>query len=244
MQLTVYTSSAWPASAAAARTIGCANATRYVFQKTEGQDMRFKISASILDAALVCVSDEATRHYLNGVYFESAGGSSVRLVATDGHILFQGVSRIDWLDGASLTEPVILGFGVQKRYTGFTCRSLPKAGNGYVTIDVAAGVARIGRHSVQVTRVVGMYPDFGRLMPDVVSNEPAQFGEKVHSAIHEVGRRIGAEPVVFFNGQNPAPVVYEGAPNVVVLAMPLRVPARESWPPANLRGGKLVYREP
>lgn len=203
--------------------------------------MRFNVRADMLNAALVCVSDETTRHYLNGVYFEPIGGDDIRIVATDGHILFQGVSRIEQPDGGGLTEPVILGFGAQKRLAGFTCRKLPKTTDSCASIDTEAGIARVGKEIVQVTEVIGTYPDFAQVMPETVSGEPAQFADKIHAAIYEVGRRINSPPTICFNGGGPAPVAYPENPMALVVAMPLRVARIKTWPPANLRKGRLFH---
>lgn len=46
---------------------------------------RIDVAARMVNAALVCVSTEETRYYLNGVHVEPHPGGGALLVATDGH---------------------------------------------------------------------------------------------------------------------------------------------------------------
>ncbi len=118
---------------------------------------------SHLDRVWGCISAEATRYYLNGVYFHAPDGRDrLNLVATDGHKLALYASDIPWQPDAGR---------IVHTQTIDLLRSLTsERGNRPVAIR-AFGGARIEFETMdfrlRAKTIDGTYPDYTRVIPDL-----------------------------------------------------------------------------
>lgn len=172
------------------------------------------IPANVLKAALVCVSTDAHRYYLHGVYVDPKG----YLVSTDGHRMFVG--KIDVSGGIGF-EGWIIPAGVVKRAL---------TGHKAATIDISP--TRCG--DVSCEPVDGTFPDWTRVVAsEEVSGVPAQFNPAYIGDMGKIAAALSgtkSAPVhVHYTGENPTPVTfpnYEGY--AFAILMPIRGTHNES----------------
>lgn len=67
-----------------------------------------KVRTNLFRAAAMCISREATRYYLNGVYIEPHHEKGALLVATDGHRLLAAYDDEAVCDKAAIVSPTML----------------------------------------------------------------------------------------------------------------------------------------
>ena len=116
----------------------------------------------VLDTARVCVSQEETRYYLNGIYFHVSdeGQPVLKAAATDGHRLARvTVARPDGADGMP-------GIIVPRKCIG-ELRKLLDEVEGSVQISLSASKIRFGLGSAILTSklIDGTFPDYSRVIP-------------------------------------------------------------------------------
>ncbi|MEL7214811.1 MAG: DNA polymerase III subunit beta [Pseudomonadota bacterium] len=130
-------------------------------------DCNFAVNAATLrrlfDKAQFAVSTEETRYYLNGVYMhaaDTAGGASLRCVATDGHRL----ARIDaeLPDGADALPGVIV-----PRKTVAELLRLLTDDEMSIAVSVSETKVRFATPDITlVSKVIdGTFPDYTRVIP-------------------------------------------------------------------------------
>ncbi|CTQ45689.1 DNA polymerase III subunit beta [Roseibium aggregatum] len=101
------------------------------------------------------MSDDAARHYLNGVHIDFEDGKA-NLVATDGHRLARKVIEVDGVPGKAYTLP--------RPAVDF----LSKYANGEVTVSLSANKITVGfLGGVYTSNLIdGTFPDYRRVIPE------------------------------------------------------------------------------
>jgi hypothetical protein len=168
------------------------------------------IPADILRAALVCVSTEETRYYLNGVYVDPKGF----LVSTDGHRAFVGKFS---LEGVPAFDGWIMPRDAVKR-----------ALTGYKADTITIAPDRVG--PVMCAPIDGTFPDWRRIVPsgDAVSGVPAQFNPAYVADMGKIGdilrgKRKNSLPAHFHHtGECPTPVTFPEIDHAFAVLMPIR----------------------
>jgi hypothetical protein len=128
--------------------------------------MKLSLNANAIRAAMIaCPKKADIRYYLNGVLLEFTHGepseSNIAMVAgTDGHMLFAGQCRIDWLEnpqkgGFSLIIPLETLKKCNKKFGTWVLESTDDG--GYL-ID-----------SIKFHPADGKYPDYRRVIPHAAS---------------------------------------------------------------------------
>ena len=177
------------------------------------------VSIDSLRAALLCVSKEETRMYLNGVFVHRTPDGFVRAVSTDGHrLLLANLYR----EASDQPGPSWLKVGVIIPADQLAGRlalidksqdHLPK-GNRPVSISFALGskhleISDAARESVfRVQPIDGSFPDYSKLIggfggafDDVEVGEfrPTAFEPAYLKSVGDIATRIGAKQVVAYD---------------------------------------------
>lgn len=107
--------------------------------------------AALFAPVQFAISNEATRYYLNGVYFHGGGGK-ITAVATDGHRLSRHIINEDFI--------AFVGVIVPTKTVGL----LPK---GVVTVQVSDNKIRIDADGLEIISklIDGTFPDYERVIP-------------------------------------------------------------------------------
>lgn len=191
-----------------------------------------KVKASYFKAASLCMSNEETRYYLNGVYIEPCAVGGVTLTATDGHRLV----CIHDKDG-TCDKPAIVG--------------LPKGALKSRCPDGEINVGEDGlfRHgtfiSLKSVLVDGAYPDYRHV---VLLTQKGGLGHKAAPAIKGrylsdfakiasilQGQPDDQMPVRIMTGPtdaDPALVLFSATPEAFGIIMPMRAkspPEKFAW---------------
>lgn len=157
------------------------------------------IETDILKAALICVSTEKHRYYLNGIYIDPQGF----LVSTDGHRMF--VAKLNDYDGET-------GFIIPTDAVKTVTKSKDKE------IEVYAD--RLGH--ILFDAIDGTYPDWRRVIPSETSGEVAQFNPAYVGDLSKMAKLLGGVYAhIHHNGEAPAGVIFERKDCFAVL-MPVR----------------------
>lgn len=139
------------------------------------------------------VSTEATRYYLNGIYFHGEGGSAVA-VATDGHRLVR--TSFALADGALPEHGFILPLNAAAQivYLG--------SGTDAVTIQYSdSGVkARTECGEVFAKLIDGTFPDYQRVIPPPCKHEATVFSADLVAALKRVTLPTGGGDRVVLKG--------------------------------------------
>ena len=196
-------------------------------------DFSIHVPAAAMRAALVCVSTEETRFYLNGVHVEPLG-HEVAIVSTDGHRLF--AARFEPLRAdfeAMPDQPLIIPRdAVKKALTGYKGENIMirREGDSYLFGDIS------------FRPVDGTFPDWRRVLPsDTLPDfgKLAQFNPAYLADVEKVGKALipgrhgPAKPYLHHMGDGPAVVTFSDIDlRAVMLIMPWRA---EAMPRSDLR---------
>ena len=168
-------------------------------------------------AAMLSVSKEETRYYLQGVFIQPATGGGILLTSTDGHTLFHAHDPAGTTDRAAIVVP-------DKGKL-----PAPWAKGGAITIDTAQGVMRhtTGGLTAGCREDGGTFPDYQRVIPQEFSGEVAQFNPAFVARFGDIAGILGKGgfPGIAWNGDGPALVTFARRDCLGVM-MPLRKP---SW---------------
>lgn len=168
-----------------------------------------------LRAVALNQSDERTRYYLHGVYFEPQPDGQLRMTATDGHTLVTAQITCDH----DLTEPVIVPVPNNA--------SLKKA--AVITWDGTKWTYTDKRGNASLypaTPIDATYPDYPRVIPkrDALGNPRAQtvFLPAVLGKITDVALALGNPgiDIVGTGSNDPALVLFSGRRDIMMVAMP------------------------
>lgn len=206
--------------------------------------MQTHIEVKALKAAIHCAAKKDIRYYLQSVLIEfEAGAPFCRVVSTDGHVLFAGLSRC-----APVSETVNLLIPIETAQ--LVLKTLQKK-QEIIAITQVDGVYKIhGVYEIGFKPVDGRFPDWRRVVPESVNNEPATFGvqllEKVDSALRAfagVGPSASGIYSMAHNGEAATSVLTLNEDNnCFCLIMPLRkctksTYSRQWWITKNLSEG-------
>lgn len=113
--------------------------------------------STVLKHIRPCISNEATRYYLNGAYFHAVDGS-LCVVSTDGHRLAKFDCATDWgFDPAIIpTKTLDILHGLVR-----------KGGNQGVKVQLSEVKSRfeVGDVTIRSKSIDGSYPDYTRVLP-------------------------------------------------------------------------------
>ena len=138
--------------------------------------------AQMIDRTIFCVSTDDNRHNLNGIYCEVQDGSTLRMVATDGHRLAMAEKTFD------VTIPMDAGIIVPRK--GF--QELKRVLNDEAIADVElgfsgnSGILKAGSVTLSTRLVEGQFPDYQQVIPKS-SDKTAKISR---SAFSEALRRV------------------------------------------------------
>ena len=149
----------------------------------------------LFDKSKFAISTEETRYYLNGVYMhtaETAGGTMLRCVATDGHRL----ARVDaeMPQGAQNLPGVI----VPRKMVG-ELRKLLEDDDTQIAVSVSETKVRFATSEITLTSKVidGTFPDYARVIPqgntrklEVDASEFAKAVDRVATVSSERSRAV------------------------------------------------------
>lgn len=149
----------------------------------------------LFDKSKFAISTEETRYYLNGVYMhtaETAGGTMLRCVATDGHRL----ARVDaeMPQGAQNLPGVIV-----PRKTVGELRKLLEDDDTQIAVSVSETKVRFATSEITLTSKVidGTFPDYARVIPqgntrklEVDASEFAKAVDRVATVSSERSRAV------------------------------------------------------
>lgn len=171
--------------------------------------MTYSVETCVLKAAMLFVSTEHTRYYLNGIHIDPAG----KIVALDGHRMFVGP-----LTGAP-DKGFIIPRDVLKRVL---------TGNKRVSIEFDE--SQIDGQSY--TPVDGTFPDWTRAVPRECNGEVAQFNLAFLGDFGKAQKILGglnAVAVIHHNGGSGAGVSFSARDDCYGICMPVRESA--VWSP-------------
>jgi hypothetical protein len=167
-------------------------------------------------AAMLCVSKEETRYYLQGVFIQPATGGGILLTATDGHTLFHAHDPAGTTDRAAIVAP-------DKGKL-----PAPWAKDGMLTIDTAQGVMRhtTGGLTTGCREIDGSFPEYSRVIPQEFSGEVGQFNPTLVARFGDIANILGKGdfPGVVWNGNGPALVTFARR-DCLGMMMPIRANA-------------------
>lgn len=189
--------------------------------------MKITMHLNTIKACRLFASEEKTRYYLGGVFFEAIKGS-VNLVATDGHRLIKFLETSEF-EGEDVSFIIPSGLIDKIKY---------QRGEEMIELEFDAGKIVVGYNgdTFKMDAIDGTYPDYHRVIPTVPEDEkrevvkeigfqPKFLGdfEKVNKLIGRKGAGIRIEMI-----DSSAPVtitcggIEEASPYLAVL-MPMRV---------------------
>ena len=172
-----------------------------------------EISTDILRAALPSVSTEATRYYLNGVYFDPDGW----IVSTNGHVMF------------AAQVPAVASWDGRGRIFAGKPLALALKGRGEVATLVLQGLdalVSLGAARTLVPEIDGAFPSWRRVIPvDCgVSEVPAHFLPDPLATIAKIGAALKEIPMIVprDDALAPHPVVFGKNTDAFAVIMPAR----------------------
>lgn len=185
------------------------------------ETINFTVSVATFKAARSHAADRDVRYYLNGIYFDGANGN---VVASDGHRML--IASGPRFDGAFICPNELID-QVLKTCTG---RKGPMTVEGSLT----NGVISFGVNGATFTANVvdGKFPDYSRVIPklDPAAQLPPcinwHYMADAHNALalirnHSPKKFITAIYASTVGAAGPV-IVSDGAPDAMVIVMPMR----------------------
>ncbi|HKU17679.1 MAG TPA: hypothetical protein VJP80_00220 [Candidatus Saccharimonadales bacterium] len=194
------------------------------------ETLTVEITPAQLKAAMLFVSDDATRPHLGVVRIEH-GQKQTRMYATDGHRLIcvkldNGTTReqpLAYSVPRSVIESLVKGFGKLPAITFQWCK----------TDD---GKASIKAGAIEVTEETGTYPDVSRVIPTTFSGETAQFDARYIADAYKAkelltGARKNAQAILGIAHNGSSAALLDLGPDAFGVLMPMRadVPTLPAW---------------
>lgn len=209
------------------------------------------INIRALKAAAFATSTEATRYYLNGVYFRSTD-KVARYVATNGHIMIvlrddrrviddkdDTSQTLSPIDGIIIPSATIKSLKVAKHTDyGVITFEEDRSSPDYLSFVIDYNGAKVGGKLID-----GTFPDYARVIPrGPYKNTPCWFDAKYLWAFQQAGAVLNSVSIspriaaVAYNGpENPALVDFVPQLSEIEgfgVIMPVRVPSVIASPPA------------
>ena len=172
--------------------------------------------------AKFAASKEETRYYLRGVYIE-ASQNSVTYFATDGHRAICA-ARHDRSESAETFNLIIpYEFLMSLKFTVRMGDEDCEAKLDRISFPFTFKLSDTDTRSF--SPVDGDYPDWKRLIPDGLSNEPAQFNHKYLHDFERFSKAMGGDfkIEIGYNGNGPALIRFSSdLPDCFAICMPMR----------------------
>ena len=190
--------------------------------------MEFNITVNELKAfELIAKSSDATRYYLRGISIEFlTHNNKLALVATDGHrMLFKVFDPATDQDTPFVTnnfEPFILPVEtIKQAIAGLK-------GHDTLQVSVKVNEQNVLQHTIgnlTFKPIDGKYPNWKRVIPSKINNEPAQFDPRYVGEFGKIAKLLGSDSgsiYVYHNGNN-ATNIELFAPDYYGILMPKRI---------------------
>ena len=186
--------------------------------------LKVTLNIRALRAALVAVSTEETRYYLNGINLEFTP-DGVIMAATDGHRMI--VLRQPYGEHAatgahaSVIVPRDLVAKLKVKHKTLDETTLTIADDGRLTFEHAG-------ESFGGSRVDGNFPDYRRVVPQDLDGKPAQYNPAYLADFAKARKELGGDrttsPIVRYNGGSPAVVDFAWGTDfqAIGVLMPIR----------------------
>ena len=181
----------------------------------------FELNTSFLKTALLYAADKKQgRYYLESVAIFKRN-DHIRIVATNGHILFCALQSIGVDHGYDQDfDKVLPATEVKRALTGFN-KNFASA----LALDFSGPDSRkIILNGFQFEEVEGTYPDTTRVVPEKISDEIAHFDTKYLDVLQKSCKALDVatnNAKIHHNGNNPALISF-GLDNCFALFMPVR----------------------
>lgn len=145
----------------------------------------------LLDKTRFCMSADATRYYLNGVYIHTTdvdGQLHLRAVATDGHRLAMSACPLPVFDGE------LAGVIIPKKAVNELRRMAGDNPDCAVSVEISASTASFsfGASRIVTKLVDGTYPDYERIIPknnSLAVRVPSSLFEDALDRVAAIGTR-------------------------------------------------------
>jgi hypothetical protein len=183
------------------------------------------LNVPYLQAALLSTSTSEIRYYLCGVQILRRG-DHLRIASTDGHRLFCASQHTD--HAGPDFDIILPRVELKKALTGLN-RKVEALDLELTHLEPYPGQSRVTRavlNNLSMQPIDGTFPSIERVVPGEPSGELTQFNPlyladlgkqaKILSGI-ATGLHIG------YNGQDPALISFQGAPDAFAVLMPYRV---------------------
>ena len=187
--------------------------------------MKITIDHNTIKALLICAAKQDVRYYLKGVLVD-ARASDVTLVTTDGHRLLAYPVAVDAIEALAPGQYIIPREALEAVKP---CKAGRHVLPITIEIDVAHGRENkiTGATSAVTPLIDGKFPDWRRVLPKTVSNEPAQYQAEYLGDFGRIADLLGTKyPHIHHNGSSAAIVGNLGA--ALGVLMPMRSDAEFS----------------
>lgn len=177
-------------------------------------DFSLDLNTDILAAALICVSADKSRYYLEGVCVEPAP-LSLRVVATDGRVLF--AARVE-------VELPCPAFIIPKQAMTSALKEHKKSVS--ITVSRAGDSWRIGNTIFEP--IDGTFPNWTALLPltSKQRGHACQFDPRYAAKLGNIADAVldrGSVPCIHHNGGDPALVTFGGRRDLLAMISPYRI---------------------
>ena len=183
--------------------------------------MKITIDHSVVKALLICAAKHDVRYYLNGVCVDARANGDVVLVTTDGHRMLAYPVATDAIEALAPGQYIIPREALEAVKP---CKAGRHVLPITIEIDVAHGRENkiTGATSAVTPLIDGKFPDWRRVLPKTVSNEPAQYQAEYLGDFGRIAELLGTKhPHVHHNGSSTAIVGNLGA--ALGVLMPMRL---------------------
>ena len=188
--------------------------------------MKITIDHSVVKALLICAAKQDVRYYLKGVCVDARANGDVVLVATDGHRLLAYPVAVDAIEALAPGQYIIPREALEAVKP---CKAGRRVLPITIEIDTAKGLENkiTGATSAVTPLIDGKFPDWRRVLPKTVSNEPAQYQAEYLGDFGRIAELFGTkQPHIHYNGSSAAIVGNLGA--ALGVLMPMRSDAEFS----------------
>jgi len=181
----------------------------------------YEIETKFLKTAMLYSARSEARYYLQTVAIFKRK-DFIRIVATNGHILFCAMQKIepDYNNHYEKDFDKLIPLDELKRsLTGYN-----KNFASTLRLDMTPGNPDIVLNGFSFKETEGTYPDITRIIPEEISNEVAQFDTKYLDVLQKSCKALEVSTngsKIYHNGNNPALISF-GLENCFALFMPVR----------------------
>lgn len=182
--------------------------------------MNLELDFNILKALNVLSAKKDVRYYLQGVYCEFSPQGAF-IVSTDGH-------KLGLYHAPNLPQPETVSFIIPRELIDQFAKVVDKK-NTTVNLKYENHNITLSQGSLEFKKpeVEGKYPDWRRIIPDSVTNEPANFHSDYLCQFTKCVSILRKTPVdktyfeIGYNGNNASIILCEGS-NFLGVIMPYK----------------------